>query len=807
MKFFFEKLLLMMFLLFAGNIFAQTQVNVIPYPQKVKLTSASYLLKENYKIQSNKDLNFLANLLVNDTYILTGIKGQIVKKGGEIILKTDKQMSDESYRLEIYKNKILLIGKDYNSVAMGVTTLLQLIKTAKNDFIIPCCNIEDSPNVKYRGLMVDVARQWVELQSLRQCVDLCNWYKIKYLHIHFCDDQSFTFPSKAFPKLATKGRSYSIDELKGLEKYANERAVIIIPELDVPGHTSCMRKTMPELFGRNELSIIDISKPEVVKAVQTIVKEMLDIFYTSPYFHLGGDECWLVPFEKEDHVKKYIKEKGFDNAHDIYLDFIVQMNDFIKKCGKKTLVWESFPDKGSSKVQIPEDITVFAWETAYQVPQSLIKNGYTIINASWKPTYTTPGRRWSQKYIYNWNIRRWENHWNVTPSFRNPIQLNSNNSIIGGQMCAWEQNDYELVPSLYSRVPALSENLWNDQNKLPYIDFAERYKSTNAKLSRLLFPVIEKRNGFRSEDSYCLDHNLINNFGDEAEVEITPAFKDFVIRYTTDNSMPDVSSPVFNGKLILNSNKDVKYAIFDKSNQIVGYKSIKYVLSPLEVAHRGEICKVRDRNIGRVKENFDDELTIIISNLKKGSEVRYTLNGKNPTIDSKLYRSGVNIDKSLTFKAQCFVNGSAYGKMYECNYTKRDFEKNVTTDKPIVSNIKGEEHAFDTKLAVDGEVNINNYWGYSGKASLTVDLKNIYKLKEIVLYTFWDKNRYYQYTIDVSKDGSNWTNVVDRSKNTEKATNNGYKDFFNQCDVKYIRVNMLRNNSNPAMHIVEIRAY
>jgi len=666
-----KEILLIVFLLFTGNTFAQNPVNVVPYPQKVDFTSSSYSLKDNYKVQSEKNLNYLANLLINNTNVLIKIKGQTVKKEkeGDIILKTDKQLSDESYRLNISNNKIVITGKDYNSVAMGVTTLLQLIKINGNDFTIPCCNIEDNPNVGYRGLMVDVARQWVEFQSLKQYVDLCRWYKIKYLHIHFCDDQSFTFPSKAFPKLITKERHYTIEELKDLEKYAVLNGIIIIPELDVPGHSSCMRKAMPELFGKNELSLIDITKPEVIKAVQTIIKEMIDIFNTSPYFHIGGDECNLKPFAGEDHVKKYIKENDFDNAHDVYLNFIVKMNDFIKKCGKKTLMWESFSGKGSRKVQIPDDITIFSWETYYQRPDSLIKNGYTIINATWKPNYTTPSLRWSQKAIYNWNLRRWEHFWVKAPS-HNPIQLNSNNSIIGGQMCAWEQNDYELMATLYSRVPAISEGMWNDNNKRPYSDFTERYKSTDTKLRRLLFPVIEKRSGFKAEDSYSLDHNRINNFGDKADIEMTTIFKDYVIRYTTDNSMPCINSPVLSGKLILTSNKDIKYAVFDNNSNIVGYKSVKYVLSPLEVAHRGQICKVSNRSILSNNEQFVDKLTIIISNLKKGSEVRYTIDGKNPDVSSKLYNCGVNINKSLSFKAQCFVNGKPFGKMYECNYTK-----------------------------------------------------------------------------------------------------------------------------------------
>ena len=148
-------------------------------------------------------------------------------------------------------------------------------------------------------------------------------------------------------------------------------------------------------------------------------------------------------------------------------------------------MWEGFRIVG--EIEISRDITVMAWETAYQLPQELLEDRYSIINVSWKPLYVVGDRRWSPEYIYGWNMFRWENWYGPTPSF-SPIQLEPSNRVIGAEMAAWEQADVMEIPSLRRRLPAMSERIWQPDAGLDYEDFARRLDSTDRLLQRLIRP-------------------------------------------------------------------------------------------------------------------------------------------------------------------------------------------------------------------------------------------------------------------------------------------------------------------------------
>ena len=106
----------------------------------------------------------------------------------------------------------------------------------------------DAPDCSYRGMMVDLARNWHDFTYLISYVDMCYYYKISVLHLHFTDDQSYTLPSKRFPKLSTKGRSYTPEQIEALNQYAEARGIQLMPEIDVPGHCISFQKEYPDIF-------------------------------------------------------------------------------------------------------------------------------------------------------------------------------------------------------------------------------------------------------------------------------------------------------------------------------------------------------------------------------------------------------------------------------------------------------------------------------------------------------------------------------------------------------------------------------
>ena len=788
---------------------AQRPVSIVPYPKQVTVTSGHFEITNGQRIAyRNKDLADAAELLVNDLYLLYGVKATYRKGDANVVLDLDPSLETEEYTIEITGKKAVIKGGSYNAVCMGITSLLQLGSLQNDNLRFPVCSIKDKPTSEYRGFMLDVARQWHNIETVKQVVELCRWYKIRYLQIHLTDDQLFTFPSKAYPRLASKDKHYTLEELEELVEFAKKRGIIIIPEFDAPGHTTAMRRNMPELFGDPGLGVIDMTNEKVYEAMETIMKEMMDVFYNSPYFHIGADEAWLGNFEKTEKAKAYVKKMGFDNAHDIYLNFIVRMHNIVKKHGRKTLVWESFQGTGSRKVKIPTDLIVFAWETAYQRPESLLKNGYTIINASWKPTYVTPGWRWRPDYIYNWNLRRWENHWNATPAYHNPIQLDESTPIMGGQMCSWEMSEKEQIASIHQRVPAISEVLWNGEAKKEYAHYRKRYLSTDKKYNRLIFPVDIEKTGFTEPDYEGLYFNRENRFSGKATLTLKPLLPDTKITYTTDGKVPGPDSPACPETINLDNDLSVKFAVFNKKEDMIGYKTVKYEVNAIVPSVSGNTLALRDTNIYRNKVEFIDEVVLSLKNLKKGATLRYTIDGSNPKLTSQPYTSAIKIEESQTVKVICYYEGKPYGLKYECQFIRKDYENNMTTGKATKVPNGSPGSVLTAKKATDGFVDIDGYWDNQGGAKdMIVDLGELSDLSKIVLYTYWDGNRYYQYNVELSVDGKSWEKVIDRSENTEKADENGYADKFQSRKARYIKVNMLKNSANPSMHIVEIRAY
>lgn len=660
------------FILFFTRSNYTNSMSIVPYPKNVVSDSIEFVIKNGFSISADRKLKNLADLLISDVYKIYQVKGYLKSEDSQIFLTINKDIPKSEYRLNVTSEGVYVSGNSYNEVAMGVTTLLQLMKKNNDGISVNHVNITDSPSFDYRCFMLDVARQPISIETVKQCVELCRWYKIPYMQMHLSDDQLFTFPSKSYPHLASEGAAYSLDELKGLVEFAKIRGVVIIPEFDAPGHTAAIRDKMPELFGRKGLSVIDMTSEKACTAVETIMKEMMDVFYTSPYFHIGADEAWLGEFEKEEKVKEYIKLKGYDNVHDIYLEFILRMHNFVKKNGKKTIVWESFSGNGSKKVKIPTDLYVIAWETAYQRPESLLKNGYTIINASWKPAYVCPGWRWSQEYIYGWNIRRWENHWNVAPSYKSPIQLDEEVYIKGAQMCSWEMNDAYQIASLHQRIPAFSEVSWYGKSQRSYEDFKKRFSDTDDKFMQLVFPVETKRAGFNMpDDFYGLDHNEENSFRSSASVSIQTIIPNTYVTYTDDGSMPGKNSKKFSC-LELNESKNIRFGVFDEDGNMLGYKNVSYILKPISVGFEGDMEPLRDRNIYSVKESFKGRIMVKL-NCDEGLDMYYTIDGKKPTLESdKIKGNQILIDKSVKLNVQCYKDGILFGNPYVCEFVKLD---------------------------------------------------------------------------------------------------------------------------------------
>ena len=502
------------------------QTSIVPIPKTINIDPDKRGLILSNSIlffTSSSEINTLLNVFEKDIESISSMDikfKETTKIKADLVFEIDNNLEDEEYSIQI-GNNIIVNGGSYNALSMAKSSLIQLLKLEKNKLIFPILEIKDKPDSEYRGLLIDLARMWHDVSTLKDIIDLASFYKIKYLQLHLSDDQSFTFPSEKFPKLATPDRPYSKKDFRDLVKYAKDRGIIIIPEMDIPGHSRQMVEIYPEIFGVNnkmmqinpsKSNVINIGSEKVYDAIDQLIGEIIEVFDTSPYFHIGGDEANLDLYKNVPEINSFMRENNLGtDVHELFRYFLVRMNEIVKKHDKKMFLWEGFRREG--KIEIPRDVVVFAFETMYHLPSHLIEDGFTVVNTSWTPLYLVNGglkqpraRRavWSPETIYSWNIWRWEHWWYKTPVYKNPMQLEETSQIIGGQMCSWEQTGEAEIPTLRKRLPVFIERVWNNKEKMPFEDFFTRIEKNDLKLSGI---INDKRQdsillGFDSDDHY-----------------------------------------------------------------------------------------------------------------------------------------------------------------------------------------------------------------------------------------------------------------------------------------------------------------
>ena len=406
-------------------------------------------------------------------------------------VKLDPALQNLAQRIVVSPKVILAEGSNYQAVAMASVTLLQALQTINGQLRLPQLFIEDKPGSQYCGVMLDVARQWHPIEYLYEVVDLCRLYKVPFLHFHFTDDQGYRLPSKAYPMIPTPDASYSMREMQAFIAYADSRGVTVVPEIELPGHSSVLQKAMPEVFGAKNaetgkfdtLGVINIANEQIYPVLETLIGEACELFKSSPYFHMGADETNFGAFRAHPAVKAQLATLAATgvNSDQVFGHFINRINAIVKKHGKQTVCWEGF----GSNESVDKDVIIMAWHGSSYAPQSLLEAGYHIINVPW-----TPAISWSARQNYEWN--KWLLNLNEQSQSR---QFESDTQVIGGQMVCWEQGPDVAIPTFRDKVPARQERLYSPWACRSFEDYFARFGHTDAMLEKLLYPVAVKIDG------------------------------------------------------------------------------------------------------------------------------------------------------------------------------------------------------------------------------------------------------------------------------------------------------------------------
>ncbi len=364
---------------------------------------------------------------------------------------------DEAYTLDVTSEGALLKASTRAGALHGLATFGQLVTLAQDGFEIPAVHIEDKPRFPWRGLMMDPARHWMPLEVVKRNLDAMAAVKLNVFHWHLSDDQGFRVESKRFPKLHQEGSDglfYTQDEIHGVVAYARDRGIRVVPEFDIPGHTTAWLVGYPELgttagpyeMGRNwgvYENVLDPSREETYAFLDAFFEEMTGLF-PDPYFHIGGDEVVAKQWDASARVQAFAKQNNLKEAHAIQAYFNQRVQKLLQKRGKTLIGWDEVlhPD-------LPRDIVVQSWRGQKSLAEAATKGYRGILSWGYYLDHLSPAAF----------------HYGVDPMSADADSLGpeAKSRILGGEMCMWaEYVTAETVDSrIWPRAAAIAERLWS----------------------------------------------------------------------------------------------------------------------------------------------------------------------------------------------------------------------------------------------------------------------------------------------------------------------------------------------------------
>jgi hexosaminidase len=398
----------------------------------------------------------------------------------------DPKLADERYVLTLGEQPTLIAG-GAAGVAWGLQSLGQVLATgARID------RVEDSPDFGFRAVMIDVARRYHSPSTLRRIVRWCQLGKVRYLQLHLTDDQNWMMPTDVLKGVDSRNThkrpTYTKQELTELQAYASARGVTLIPEIDLPGHSTLLCQYDPELFriqGSPSTNCINFASPLVRAKLAQLIHEVADVFPNAPYIHLGGDEAWYPTPEKDPH---FAAQAG-KSAQQVFVDFVAELSRVVMQRRRTPIVWEGFGRSDYAKATIPRETVVIAWENHYYPADELLADGYRIVNAGWNPGYVVNHYPWDAYTLvplpkmYQWDPRVFGLVVDDTTH-----NLGDSPNLLGGLMCWWEGHEWNAQRVLPHRIATFGARLWNRNGERDFSAFQKRLDSALARIDRESFP-------------------------------------------------------------------------------------------------------------------------------------------------------------------------------------------------------------------------------------------------------------------------------------------------------------------------------
>ena len=437
-------------------------LSLIPAPKTATVGEGEFALREGFTIAVGEFAESeQTNVLADVTRFITTINNatelgcQASTGGADITITENVSLAAEGYILDITQEGVTIEAATADGVFYAMQSLMRLLpphvilgKQVEEEvtYALPVARIEDEPRFSYRGFMLDVSRHFFTIEEVKKMIDLMAIYKMNVFHWHRTDDQGWRAEIKQYPLLTTIGAErkssydtpitrieengqvywtgegaqtnrpygpfcYTQEEMREVVRYAAERHIDVLPEVDMPGHFvaalhaypqySCHPDWAPEVWINGGVSqdVLNVANPEAVQFTKNIITELCDIF-PYPYFHIGGDECPTTQWESNALCQEKLRQLGKSSYRALQTEFIREINEHLATLGKKLFCWnESITDGGADlELMKKSGATIMCWNPCQAGAAKAASLGLNAIITEWGSGCYYINRRQSNDY-------------------------------------------------------------------------------------------------------------------------------------------------------------------------------------------------------------------------------------------------------------------------------------------------------------------------------------------------------------------------------------------------------------------------
>lgn len=595
------------------------EFSIIPEPVSLLKTNGSFTLPDKVVVLATPEMKLVVDYLKEKLSVPTGkfvAEFAHTQATGTIRLvlnpRPDATLGNEGYQLSVTPTMIVIKANQAAGLFYGVQSLLQLFpkEIESKELVegvtwkIPCVEVTDYPRVAWRGLMFDVARHFFTKQEVKQYIDAMVRYKFNLLHLHLTDDEGWRLEIKGLPKLTevgawnvkkvgdfgtfstpgadeprTYGGFYTQDDVRELIKYAKDRFVDILPEIDVPGHSLAAVVSYPELSCtpgaetyrvRSGERIMDWSKgappialvdntlcpanEKVYAFLDTVITQVAALF-PFEYIHMGGDEAPINYWQKSDAIKALMLKEGLKDMHQVQGYFEKRVQKIVESKGKKFMGWDEILNG-----DMPASAAVMSWRNAnYGIEASRAKHEVVMSPQGTNYLDLMQGDVTSESKVYN-SVRLGKAYeFDPIPAGADPKYIK------GGQGNLWSEQVYNIRQAEYMTWPrgyAIAESVWSPKEKKNWTNFTgkveqhfHRMDIAETKYSPAIYDPIVKAS--RTADRQVM-------------VELTTEIDGLDIYYSFDNSTPDRFYPKYTEKVVIPKDANQMRVITYRGKQAIG---------------------------------------------------------------------------------------------------------------------------------------------------------------------------------------------------------------------------------------------